>query len=203
MAGPRAELPVPARPPEHPRPAVHGQESGRPVRRVQRVPRPRYRSYEPVAKTILDTLTKPAESNSGEPNAAHPETSRIVFPLPEGTDYAAPDGTPIYTVADRIVELAEYSESWGGHIVIDHTVDSHAISTGYIHMWASGIYVTVGQRVTARQHIGDVGSSGQSTGPHLYFEVRPGGGQAIDGDAWLTAHGAPVRAAKPTWSTRA
>jgi murein DD-endopeptidase MepM/ murein hydrolase activator NlpD len=171
----------------------------------------RYRNYEPVAQTILDTLTTPA-SSTGEANASIPETSRIVFPLPEGswmltspfgyrtdpltgartlhenTDYAAPDGTPIYAVADGIVTIAEYSEAWGGHIVIDHTVDGQAVSTGYIHMWKTGIHVTVGERVTAGQHIADVGSSGRSTGPHLHFEVRPGGGNSIDSDTWLADH---------------
>lgn len=173
----------------------------------------RYRNYEPAAQTILDTLTTPA-SGAGQANASIPETSRIVFPLPEGTwvmtspfgyrthpitgqrtlhegtDYAAPDGTPIYAVADGIVSVAEYSEAWGGHIVIDHTVDGQAVSTGYIHMWETGIHVTVGERVTAGQHIADVGSSGRSTGPHLHFEVRPGGGNPIDSDTWLKEHGA-------------
>ena len=174
----------------------------------------RYQNYEPVAKTILDTLTKPATSNSGEPNASIPETSRVVFPLPEdtwvltspfgyrthpitgerslheGTDYAAPDGTPIYAAADGIVSVADYTQAWGGHIVIDHTIDGKPVSTGYIHMWKTGIHVTVGQKVTAGQHIGDVGSSGNSTGPHLHFEVRPAGRDPIDPDQWLKAHGA-------------
>lgn len=159
----------------------------------------RYQNYEPAAKTILDTLTTPATSSDDKPNASIPETSRVVFPLPEGTwvltspfgyrthpvtgerslhegtDYAAPDGTPIYAAADGIVAVAEYTDAWGGHIVIDHTIDGRPVSTGYIHMWKTGIHVSVGQQVTAGQHIGDVGSSGRSTGPHLHFEVRPAG----------------------------
>ena len=177
----------------------------------------RYANYEPVADTILDALTKPTPGSGGGSNRAIPETSRIVFPLPEnswvmtspfgyrmhptlnewklheGTDYAAADGTAIYAVADGIVSVAEYSDTWGGQIVIDHTVGGQPVSTGYIHMWRSGIHVTVGDRVTAGQHIGDVGNSGRSTGPHLHFEVRPGGGEAIDADAWLADHKATTQ----------
>ncbi|MBN8883026.1 MAG: M23 family metallopeptidase [Salana multivorans] len=177
----------------------------------------RYANYEPVADTILDALTKPTPGSGGQSNGAIPETSRIVFPLPEGTwvmtspvgprihpitgastvhsgtDYAAPDGTPIYAVADGIVATSEYTDSGGGHVVIDHTVGGQASSTDYRHMWQSGIHVTVGDRVTAGQHIGDVGNSGQSTGAHLHIEVRPTGGDSIDADAWLADHKATTQ----------
>lgn len=178
----------------------------------------RYQNYQPVAENILTTLTRPAPPDSGTSGGAPvvPETTRIVFPLPEGswvrtdpfgwrtdpmsgeqafhsgTDFAAPDGTPILAAADGRVILAEYSGSFGGLIIIEHTVAGQRVATYYAHMWEDGIHVAPGQAVTAGQHIGDVGSSGKSTGPHLHLEVRPGGqGQpASDADAWLNAHGA-------------
>ena len=88
--------------------------------------------------------------------------------------------------------LAEFSGGYGGLIVIEHTVGGQRVASYYAHMWEHGIHVTGGQTVTAGQHIGDVGSSGQSTGPHLHFEIYPGGrgAEPVDGDAWWTDHGA-------------
>lgn len=175
----------------------------------------RYQNYQPVAEAILTALTRPAPGGSGETGSV-PETSRIVFPLPAGTwtktspwgwradpftgersfhtgsDYGAADGTPIYAVADGRVTVAEFTGGYGGLIVIEHTVGGQALRTAYAHMWQHGIHVTPGQTVTAGTHIGDVGSSGRSTGAHLHFEVRPGstGSDTADADAWLAEHGA-------------
>ncbi|HAS31213.1 MAG TPA: metalloendopeptidase, partial [Microbacterium sp.] len=173
----------------------------------------RYQNYQPVAETILATLTRPA---GGGDSGVVPETSRVLFPLPEGTwtktsdfgwrthpitgersfhtgtDYAAADGTPLFAVADGRVTTAEFSGGYGGLIVIDHTVAGQRVATAYAHMWSHGIHVQAGDTVTAGQHIGDVGSSGNSTGPHLHFEVRQGGtdGEHTDPAAWLNAHDA-------------
>lgn len=143
-------------------------------------------------------------------------SARVVFPLPAGTwvltssfgprihpitgepsfhtgtDFAAADGTPILAAADGVVTVAEFSGGYGGLIVIEHQIDGATVATAYSHMWQHGIHVTAGDRVVAGQHIGDVGSSGNSTGPHLHFEVRPGGtgGAAVDAAAWLNDHDA-------------
>ncbi|MFT3860925.1 M23 family metallopeptidase [Micropruina sp.] len=175
----------------------------------------RYQNYEPVAESILQTLTG-TTGGAVRPVGTGTGSSKVVFPLPEGTwtmtspfgwrihpitgerslhtgtDFAAADGTPILAAADGVVTVAEFSGGYGGLIVIEHQLDGQTIATAYAHMWERGIHVRVGDRVTAGQHIGDVGSSGMSTGPHLHFEVRPGGtnGTAVDSAAWLNAHGA-------------
>src|SRR5699024_9221593 len=106
-----------------------------------------------------------------------------------GTDFAAPDGTPILAAADGTVTVAEFSGGYGGLIVIEHQIAGQTVATAYGHMWEHGIHVTAGDRVTAGQHIGDIGSSGNSTGPHLHFQVHPGGGDAVDAEPWLAEHG--------------
>lgn len=175
----------------------------------------RYRNYEPVAESILTALTSSGGPGLGAGGPAS-ASSRVVFPLPEGTwvltspfgmrthpitgeqklhtgtDFAASDGTPILAAADGVVTVAEFSGGYGGLIVIEHTIDGQSVATAYAHMWQHGIHVHAGDRVSAGQHIGQVGSSGMSTGAHLHFEVRPGGtgGEAIDAAAWLNQHGA-------------
>lgn len=182
----------------------------------------RYDNYEPVAEQILAALTGaggPAQPASAPVFvAAEPaESSRVVFPLPEGTwtatspfgprthpitgeeesfhtgaDFSAADGTPILAAADGTVTVAEFSGGYGGLVVIEHTIDGQTVATAYAHSWEHGIHVAAGDRVTAGQHIADVGSSGMSTGPHLHFEVRDGGtdGEHIDPAAWLNSHDA-------------
>lgn len=170
----------------------------------------RYAVWEPIAAKIVDTLTRSTS------DGAVPETGRVVFPLPTGTwvrssgfgmrrhpvtgvhklhtgaDYAAAAGTPILAAADGRVVSAGSASGYGNLILIEHTVNGSQVATGYAHMNADGIHVRTGDRITAGQHIADVGTSGYTTGPHVHFEVRPGGANQppVNPEPWLTAGGA-------------
>lgn len=127
----------------------------------------------------------------------------------KGVDMAAAEGTPIYATMDGTVVAAGPASGFGNWIVID-SVDEQGqpVSTVYGHERASGIGVHVGQTVEAGQQIGTVGSAGEATGPHLHFEVVPGGrfagGKQIDPMPWLQGAATPapeVQAPEPGAST--
>ena len=90
-------------------------------------------------------------------------------PVPhKGHDYAAPAGTPIYAAAAGTVITAGYSYSAGYWVVINH---GNGLVSKYMHMYAMPA-VSAGQRVAKGQYIGGVGTTGQSTGNHLHFQVE-------------------------------
>ena len=104
-----------------------------------------------------------------------------------GVDFAAPIGTPIYAAMDGVVVDAGPASGFGLWIVIDSN-DGGPVSTVYGHMYV--LAVAKGDKVRAGQRIADVGNNGYSTGPHLHFEVWPGGklqpgGQSVDPQQWL------------------
>jgi murein DD-endopeptidase MepM/ murein hydrolase activator NlpD len=88
----------------------------------------------------------------------------------EGTDFAGPVGTPVYSTADGVVTHAGWQGGYGRLIKIQH---AFGIETRYAHL--SNIRVKVGDRVSRGDRIGDMGNSGRSTGTHLHYEVRIGG----------------------------
>ena len=83
----------------------------------------------------------------------------------KGTDYGAPAGTPIRTVADGVVSFAGRKGGYGNYVVIQHPDKA---ATAYAHL--GRIDVRMGQRVQQGQTIGTVGSTGTATGPNLHFE---------------------------------
>ena len=101
-----------------------------------------------------------------------------------GLDMAAPEGTPIRSVANGVVTGTGDAGAYGNRTVI--RLDD-GTEIWYCHQ--SSIGVSPGQTVGAGQLIGLVGSTGNTTGPHLHLEVRPGGGDAVDPEAALEAHG--------------
>lgn len=106
-----------------------------------------------------------------------------------GLDFAAKDGTPIYAAQAGYVVHIGKADGFGQWIVIDHPADKGAGTTVYGHMWdAFATGLKKGDWVYAGQHIGFVGSNGQSTGPHLHFEVHPyvwKQGSQVDPKPWL------------------
>ena len=85
----------------------------------------------------------------------------------KGHDYAAAVGTPTYAAAAGTVVIAGFSYSAGNWVVINH---GNGLVTKYMHH--SALAVRAGQYVEKGQQIGYVGSTGQSTGPHLHFQVE-------------------------------
>ena len=88
----------------------------------------------------------------------------------KGLDIGVPYGTPIYASESGQVLSAEYHWSWGNNVLIWH---NGTYSTRYAH--CSSLAVSAGQYVEKGQVIGYVGSTGQSSGPHLHFEVYQNG----------------------------
>ena len=114
-----------------------------------------------------------------------------ILKLHAGQDYAAPAGTPIYAAAAGEVVTAGMVDGTGT-VTIKHDIDGQVWYTSYLHMYEDGIYVHVGDKVTAGQLIAAVGSTGRSTGAHLHFEVRTANNDAdestVDPMTWLTEH---------------
>jgi murein DD-endopeptidase MepM/ murein hydrolase activator NlpD len=92
----------------------------------------------------------------------------------EGIDIAASSGTPIRAAAAGTVIHAGWLGGYGNLVVLDH---GDGLATAYAH--ASAILVGVGQQVAQGETVSLVGSTGNSSGPHLHFEVRVNGA-AVD-----------------------
>ncbi|MET9493670.1 peptidoglycan DD-metalloendopeptidase family protein [Streptomyces sp. NPDC006552] len=106
-----------------------------------------------------------------------------------GVDFAVPTGTSVKAVAAGQVVAAGWGGAYGYQVVIRHA-DGHYSQYGHL----SALSVKSGQRVVEGQRIARSGSTGNSTGPHLHFEVRtgPGFGSDIDPLAYLRAHGVRI-----------
>lgn len=98
-----------------------------------------------------------------------------------GLDLIAPYRTPIYSTAPGVVIFTGVKEGYGKMVEIDH---GHGIVTRYAHLHR--ILVVRGQKIPAHYEIGQLGSTGRSTGPHLHYEVLVDG-TALDPEKFLQA----------------
>ena len=106
--------------------------------------------------------------------------------LHAGVDIAAPIGTPVFTPEAGVVLQAGPASGFGLAVYIQHD-DGSITVYGHINQY----FVSAGQVVAAGQQVAEVGNKGQSTGPHLHFEVHTGGLYAnrVDPTPWLAARG--------------
>ncbi|GAB2634122.1 M23 family metallopeptidase [Prescottella soli] len=106
-----------------------------------------------------------------------------------GIDIGASLGTPIYSAAAGSVISAGPASGFGQWVRVQHD-DGTITVYGHVDTYV----VSVGQRVAAGQQIATVGNRGQSTGPHLHFEVWDPSGRQVDPQVWLRSNGVA-----PTW----
>ncbi len=101
-----------------------------------------------------------------------------------GIDIAGPIGTPILAAADGVVIDVGPTAGYGAWVKLRHA-DGTVTLYGHLNTWA----VSVGEQVMAGDQIATMGNRGNSTGPHLHFEVLVGGSNRIDPVGWLSKRG--------------
>ncbi len=123
-------------------------------------------------KTLMKTPINGARLSSGFGMRKHP--IKGFSAMHKGVDFGAPTGTPIFAAGDGVLEKVGWINGYGRYILIRH---NSTYKTAYAHMsgWAKGI--RRGARVYQGQIIGYVGSTGNSTGPHLHYEILINGRQ--------------------------
>ncbi len=144
-------------------------------------------SSEVVSAPLNEIITVGTARSATAANVSKAaQSSGFIFPLPagswkvssyygdgrnhKGVDLCAPKGTAIYAVASGTVTKSTYHKGFGYYVEIDH---GNGISTVYAH--ASTLCAKIGTRVSAGEVVALVGSTGNSTGNHLHFEVKAGG----------------------------
>jgi murein DD-endopeptidase MepM/ murein hydrolase activator NlpD len=127
-----------------------------------------WQTGEAVRKGLIRTPVAGARLSSGFGMRFHPVLG--YSRMHQGVDFAARTGTPILASAGGMVVFSGWGGGYGNVVVLDH---GKGMRTRYAHMHRIG--VRNGQRVEQGQNIGQVGSTGLSTGPHLHYEVWQNG----------------------------
>jgi murein DD-endopeptidase MepM/ murein hydrolase activator NlpD len=105
-----------------------------------------------------------------------------------GVDFVPGLGAPIQAIADGVVREVNVSGGpLGVNIIIDHEINGQKVTSVYAHMLWGSPAVAAGQAVTVAQYLGDVGNTGNSTGPHLHLEIHVDE-KPVDPFVWLKAN---------------
>jgi murein DD-endopeptidase MepM/ murein hydrolase activator NlpD len=123
---------------------------------------------EGLIASIPSSLPANGRVSSGVGPRLSPWTGKVEFHA--GLDIPNPIGTPVYAPADGVVEFVGESNGNGRTVILGHV---QGITTLYAHL--SKAHVKEGERVRKGQQIANVGSTGNSTSPHLHYEVRVNG----------------------------
>ena len=128
-------------------------------------------SYRRISRGVGSVRASSKRPSSKTPTAqAAPPKQRYRTHM--GIDYAAPTGTPIFSVANGKVVHLGFNGAFGNLIVLEHPGNYH---TYYAHLSNYNVELELGNEVRRGLEIGYVGSTGRSTGPHLHFELRKNG----------------------------
>ena len=102
------------------------------------------------------------------------------------------EGSPIQVMADGVVSTVVPVDGGGlgVYVVIDHIIDGQNVQSWYGHMLTGSVKVSEGETVKVGQQVGQVGTTGTSTGAHLHFEVHVDGAPT-DPFAWLKSNVTP------------
>lgn len=125
-------------------------------------------------RALMRTPVDAARISSGFGMRGHPILG--FRKMHRGTDFAAPTGTPIFAAGDATVSFAGMKGANGNFVRLRH---DNGWETLYLHMNRIAPTVVPGSRVAQGMQIGEVGTTGRSTGPHLHYEVHIDG-QAVD-----------------------
>ncbi|MDP1730987.1 MAG: M23 family metallopeptidase [Devosia sp.] len=131
--------------------------------------------YDPSGETGKRFLTRRPLKGGGNLRSRFGMRVHPIFKsrrMHTGIDLSAPTGTPIYASGDGIVERSGWVSGYGKKVEIKHV---NGFETGYGHMSRIADGMSPGARVRQGQIIGYVGSTGNSTGPHLHFEIKVNG----------------------------
>ncbi|MCB5164601.1 transglycosylase family protein [Streptomyces bambusae] len=148
---------------------------------------------KPPAETDDDTAVLPVQGSISQGYGA---PGNYTLGIHTGVDYQAPAGTSVASILDGEVVEVGYNGAYGNQVTIRHEVDGEERFSSYAHL--QGFAVQEGDRVEGGDQIGFVGSTGNSSGPHLHLEVGTSEDtftDRINPVAFLASQGAPPAAA--------